>query len=130
MIELGRSYLRTARVVFPVLLCLATVGVFVGCKRTVSLQVAGPEELDGARILVDGRPSGYLARVTTNGKTEKELGRSVTGAVASIRVPEGTHELRIEKQGYRPIVRNLQYTNHGSEDYLGVTEQELIKEAT
>lgn len=130
MIELARSWPRTAQAVLLVLLCAAAGVISAGCRRTVSLEVAGPEELDGARVLIDGRPGGYFTRVATDEKTAKELGHPVTGAVASVRVPEGTHELRIEKEGYRPIVRKLHYSNHGSEDYIGLTREELIKEST
>lgn len=125
-----RSYLSVQSRVLLVLLTLGISAGAVACRQTVSLEVVGPEELDGAVALIDGRPAGYFKRVEADEKTARELGRPVTGAVASIGVPRGTHELRIEKPGYRPIVRNLQYTNHGSEDYIAVTQQELIKEST
>jgi hypothetical protein len=115
--------------VLLVLFCLGISAGAVACRQIVSLELVGPEELDGAVALIDGRPVGRFKRVGADEKTARELGRPVTGAVASIGVPQGTHELRIEKPGFRPIVRSLQYTNHGSEDYIAITQQELIKES-
>lgn len=68
-----------------------------------------PEELRGARIHLDG------AEITHTNDTQVDLTVTV-----------GDHELRIEQEGYMPIVRQLHFTNDDRGDHrLRLTRSEL-----
>lgn len=62
----------------------------------VMLRVTAPSELAGASLTIDGQKRLGLS-----------LGPEVQANIGSL--PSGTHEIRIEKPGYRPIVKSYSY---------------------
>jgi PEGA domain len=90
-----------------------------GCQRGVHLSLTGPEELDGALVAVDGHTVAKFEKVASDEKINKELGgQTPRGAIAYVRVPKGAHELRVTKNGYKPIIRQINYEGNAGEDYI------------
>lgn len=96
----------------------------VACAQGVSVSISGPEELAGADVFVDGRVVGQLARIHADESTTAGLKEAVEGAGVTIHVSLGSHDLRIVKLGFRPIVRTLQYGERG-EDYIAIEDEEV-----
>ena len=63
----------------------------------VTLKVSAPDELAGASLAIDGRQALGLS-----------FGPEVQANIGSL--PSGSHEVRIEKPGYQPIVKRYNYT--------------------
>jgi len=112
--------------------CLVRHGVLVsvlaltGCSRSVEVWVDGPIEMVGAEVFVDGRHVEVMERIDATPKTTKGLGHEVHGALSRVVVSPGRHELRFEKPGFQPIVRQVEYKARG-EDYIGIRHDELIE---
>ncbi|HEY0142642.1 MAG TPA: hypothetical protein VGF48_17215 [Thermoanaerobaculia bacterium] len=102
------------------ILYLLTLLFFGSCAQSVSVYVSGPEQLEGAIVLVDGQPVGTMQRIQRTGGD----GGNVSGTVAVVVVPLGKHELRLEKSGLLPIVRRRSYTSSG-EDYVNIADDDL-----
>jgi hypothetical protein len=73
------------------------------CTGTLSfrLRIHLPQELPGSRILVDGAQVGV-----------------VRGLQEDVPVPLGEHELRIESDGHRPIIRHLKISARDKGDLV------------
>lgn len=100
-------------------LLLALVGsVYVGaCSRGVHVSLVAPAEWAGATVKVDGREVGRLDLVPSKGVDERR-----TAAVAMFFVPRGRHSLTVEKYGFVPYTRELNYGGGSGEDYLVLSE--------
>jgi len=73
------------------------------CSGALSfrLRIHLPQELPGARILVDGVQVGVVRWLQED-----------------VPIPFGEHELRIERDGHRPIVRHLQISDRNKGDLV------------
>ena len=98
--------------------------LITGCADRVSVYITGPKELQGAVVYLDGKAISKMEPVETPSETKKITNSEVTGSVAKIDVSIGRHEIKIEREGLRPIVKPLNYSRRG-EDYIGVADDEI-----
>lgn len=68
------------------------------------IHVSAPSELDDAAVVVDGRVQGTIWGA---------LGSKATRSFALPLLSIGAHEIRIEKEGFEPIVREFEYRPEG-----------------
>ena len=98
------------------LLFVTAVLILTGCGNG-SIKVYAPPELAGGDVLIDGQRHAKFSKATKHyrwvgfKRLKEEFSlppRSET--FATLRdVPIGQHEIRIEKKGYQPITRRLDY---------------------
>ena len=88
------------------------IALVLGCSNSVAVVLAGPAELDGATILIDGVERATFRR--THGPGSKE-----GGVLAEIKVPLGNHRLEIRHPNVPPITQELNYAE-GGEDYISI----------
>jgi predicted component of type VI protein secretion system len=106
-------------------LLTVTVLALTGCSRSVEVFMNGPVELAGAEVHVDGKRVATMERIDANAHTTKGPGQDVQGSMSRIVVSRGRHELRFEKSGIKPIIRQVEYKTTG-EDYIGIQDYELV----
>jgi hypothetical protein len=104
---------------------LLSIIVLAGCSRSVDVFIDGPPELAGAEVFVDGRRAAAMERIDATAQTTKGLGHDVRGSASRVVVSPGRHELRFEKPGLKPILRQVEYKTTG-EDYIGIRDAELL----
>jgi hypothetical protein len=98
-----------------VLLLCILAALAIGCNNSVAIVLAGPLDLDGAEILIDGHKRTVFQR------THSSSGPS-DGVLAEVSVPLGTHRLEVRKGGKTLFTRELNYSTRG-EDYISVGPQ-------
>jgi hypothetical protein len=78
--------------------------------------MTAPDDWEGATIYVDGDETARFRSVDSTGGDSAR-----TYSVATFSVSVGKHVLKIEKSGFHPLIRTVNYDQSG-EDYIAITE--------
>ena len=88
----------------------------LGCQGRVHVSMTAPDDWEGATIYVDGDETARFRSVDS-----RDGDSARTSSVATFGVSVGKHLLKIEKSGFHPVIRNVDYAQSG-EDYIVITE--------
>lgn len=96
--------------VFAVLLLAGCRNVYI---EKPNVEIVAPMKLDQATITVDGRQTMPIATPDPlPGMLAELFGHKQTVFAGFAQIPNGTHTLRIEKQGCAPIERTVDVGDH------------------
>jgi len=81
----------------PLKVILSEIGIKLAPKKVWQIKLSGEKKLNQIPIAIITNPAG--AKVTLNGKSY--------GAVEKLNINEGNHQLRLQMEGYEPVIQTI-----------------------